>query len=237
MTRPILTLLTLLALGAHGFALAGESNKFTRVEAYEEFEHAAVRIEQNATDEDVEVVFEATSGDIGLATLRVAAPDGRTVIDFKAPDSKLGIRHLVLESPEPTNDGRLQKDFPAGEYTFTGSTVSGEKLTAKATLSHKLPGAAFLVRPQPPRESNVPVKGLQLKWTAPKDLASCVVVVEHEETGVKLLQATLSGDATTFAVPDGLLAPGTHYKLEIATVTRDGNRSFVETSFKTAGKK
>ena len=226
MRRPILTLLSLLALGAHGFAYADE-----------DFERVAVRIEQNATDEDVEVVFEATSGDIGLATLRVAAPDGRTVIDFKAPDSKLGIRHLVLESPEPTNDGRLQKDFPAGEYTFTGSTVSGEKLTAKATLSHKLPGTAFLVRPQPPLERNVPVKGLQLKWTAPKDLASCVVVLEHEETGVKLLQATLSGAATTLAVPDGLLAPGTKYKLEIATVARDGNRSFVETSFKTAGKK
>ena len=83
----------------------------------------------------------------------------------------------------------------------------------------------------------MPVKGLQLKWTAPKDLASCVVVLEHEETGVKLLQATLSGAATTLAVPDGLLEPGTEYKLEIGTVARDGNRSFVETSFKTAGKK
>ena len=226
MTRPILTLLSLLALGAHGFVYADE-----------DFERVAVRIEQNATDEDVEVVFEATSGDIGLATLRVAAPDGRTVIDFKAPDSKLGIRHLVLESPEPTNDGRLQKDFPAGEYTFTGSTVSGEKLTAKATLSHKLPGAAFLVRPQPPLERNLPVKGLQLKWTAPKDLAFCVVTLEDEETGAKLLQATLPGGATTLAVPDGLLKPGTEYKLELGTVARDGNRSFVETSFKTAGKK
>jgi len=226
MTRPILTLLGLLALGAHGFAHADEK-----------FERVAVRIEQNATDEDVEVVFEATSGDIGLATLRVTAPDGRTVIDFKAPDSKLGIRHLVLESPEPTNDGRLQKDFPAGEYTFTGSTVKGEKLSSKATLSHKLPGPASIVQPRPPKEKNVPVKGLQLRWTAPKNLASCVVVVEHEETGVKLLQATLSGAATTLAVPDGLLVPGTEYKLEIGTVSREGNRSFVETSFTTAGKK
>jgi len=225
MTRPILTLLGLLALGAHGFALADEK-----------FEHAAVRIEQNATDEDVEVVFEATSGDIGLAALRVAAPDGRTVIDFKAPDSKLGIRHLVLESPEPINDGRLQKDFPAGEYTFTGTTVSGEKLRAKATLSHKLPGTASFVRPRP-KEKNVPVKGLQLQWGTPKGLASCIVVLEDEKTGVKVFQATLPGAATTLAVPDGLLAPGTEYKLEIGTMTREGNRSFVETSFTTAGKK
>ena len=225
MTRPLLSLLGLLALGPHGFAHADES-----------FEHAAVRIEQNATDEDVEVVFEVTGGDIGLATFRVAAPDGRTVIDFKAPDSKLGIRHLVLESPEPINDGRLQKDFPAGEYTFTADTVTGDKLSSKARLSHKFPGTVTFVYPRP-KERNVPLKGLRLKWSAPKDLASCVVVVEEEETGAKLLQASLSGAASTLAVPDGLLVPDTEYKLEIGTVSREGNRSFVEASFKTAGKK
>ncbi len=225
MTRLTVALLGLLALGAQGFARADEK-----------FEHIAVRLEQNATDEDVEVVFEATSGDIGLTTLRVAAPDGRTVIDFKAPDSKLGIRRLVLESPEPTNDGRLQKDFPAGAYTFTGSTVKGEKLSGKATLTHQLPGPASIVRPRP-KEKNVPVKGLQLQWTAPKNLASCLVVIEDEETGVKLLQATLSGTTTTLAVPDGLLASGREYKVEIGTVTREGNRSIVESNFTTAGKK
>jgi hypothetical protein len=225
MPRLTVALLGLLALGAPALAPADEK-----------FEHIAVRLEQNATDEDVEVVFEATSGDIGLATLRVAAPDGRTVIDFKAPDTKLGIRRLVLESPEPINDGRLQKDFPAGGYTFTGTTVKGEKLSGKAALSHQLPGAASIVRPRP-KEKNVPVKGLLLQWTAPKNLVSCLVIIEDEETGAKLLQATLAGTATTLAVPDGLLAPGREYKLEIGTVAREGNRSVVEAAFTTAGKK
>jgi len=225
MTRLTAALLGLLVLGAPGFAQADEK-----------FEQIAVRLESNATDEDVEVVFEATSGDIGLATLRVAAPDGRTVIDFKAPDTKLGIRRLVLESPEPTNDGRLQKDFPAGAYTFTGSTVKGEKLAGKATLSHQLPGPASIVWPRP-KEKNVPVKDVQLQWTAPKNLASCLVVIEDEKAGVKVLQATLAGTATTLAVPDGLLAPGREYKVEVATVTREGNRSTVERNFTTAGKK
>ena len=224
MRYPTLALLGLLALSATGYAYADEK-----------FEYAAVRIEQNATDEDVEVVFEATSGDIGLAALRVTAPDGRTVIDFKAPNSKLGIRHLVLESPEPVNDGRLQADFPAGEYTFTGTTVKGEKLSSKAVLTHKLPGVASFVRPRL-KERNVAVTGLQIKWTAPKDLASCIVILEDEKTGVKVLHATLPGAATTLAVPDRLLAAGTQYKVEIGTVTRDGNRTFVETSFTTAKK-
>lgn len=225
MARLTVMLLSLLALGAHGFAHADEA-----------FEHIAVRLEQNATDEDVEAVFEATSGDIGLAALRVSAPDGRTVIDFKSPDSKMGIRRLLLESPEPTNDGRLQKDFPAGAYTFTGSTVKGDKLSGKATLSHQMPGAASIVRPRP-KEKNVPVKGLQLQWTVPKNLASCLIAIEDEESGAKLLQATLSGTATTLAVPDGLLASGREYKLEVGTVTHEGNRSIVESSFTTAGRK
>jgi hypothetical protein len=225
MRRLTVTLLGLLALGAPALAQADET-----------FEHIAVRLEQNATDEDVEVVFEATGGDIGLATLRVAAPDGRTVIDFKAPDTKLGIRRLVLESPEPVNDGRLQKDFPPGAYTFTGSTVKGEKLSGKVTLSHQLPGPASLVRPRP-KEKNVPLKGLQLQWTAPKNLAACIVAIEDEETSVKLLQATLPGTATTLAVPDGLLASGREYKVEVGTVAREGNRSTVESNFTTAGKK
>lgn len=225
MIRSILALFSLFAFGAQDLTYADEK-----------FERVAVRLEQNTTDEDVEVVFEATSGDDGLASLRVSAPDGRTVIDFKSPESKLGIRHLVIESPELVNDGRLQADFPAGEYTFKGSTVKGENLSSKIALSHKLPGTASFVRPRP-KEKNVPFKGLKLQWSVPKDLAYCIVIIENEETGANVFQATLAGGATTLAVPDGLLMSATEYKLEIGTVTREGNRSFVETSFATAGKK
>src|SRR5215217_7577152 len=91
--------------------------------AEERFGRTAIYLERNATDADVEVRFEVSGTKDGLATLRVTAPDGRTVIDFRAPDSKLGIRHLDLESPEPRDDGRLQADFPAGTYRFAGTTV------------------------------------------------------------------------------------------------------------------
>jgi hypothetical protein len=37
------------------------------------------------------------------------------------------------------------------------------------------------------------------------------------------------------AVPNGLLIPGTKYHLGIGTVSDEGNVSFVETSFTTAG--
>src|SRR5258708_4914134 len=59
--------------------------------ADEKFGKVGVYLERTVEDQDSEVRFEVTGGDVGLATLRVVAPDGRTVIDFKAPDSKLGM--------------------------------------------------------------------------------------------------------------------------------------------------
>ena len=38
------------------------------------------------------VVIKTNSDDEGLSALTVVAPDGRTLVDFKSPDAKLGIR-------------------------------------------------------------------------------------------------------------------------------------------------
>ena len=219
--RRTVVAVALMAGALHGFAQANEP-----------FERVKVYLERNLLDKDAEVKFEATGGKAGLASLRVVAPDGRTVIDFKAPDSKIGIRHLSLESPEPANDGRVQADFPAGSYTFTGSSTSGQRLEGRATLSHAFPEPTAFVRPRADA-SNVPYKGLQIGWQAVKGLGSHVVVIEHEASGRKI-RADLPGNATSFNVPDGYLLPGTEYKLEIGTVAKDGNASFIETSFTTA---
>jgi hypothetical protein len=225
MTRPRQVLAAvILMLLSHGLARADE-----------EFELATVYFEQNATDEDAEVVVEATGGDTGLVTLQVVSPDGRTIINFKAPDSKLGIRHFTFESPEPENNGSLQADFPEGAYTFMGTTVTGVKLHSKAKLSHTLPATAAVLKPAP-EATGVPTKGLVITWSPVKNLDAYIVVIEQEEMALKLT-AKLTASGTTFAVPDGFLVPGTEYKLAIGTVMEEGNTSFVETIFTTAGKK
>ncbi|MGH8623350.1 MAG: hypothetical protein ACRET3_14545, partial [Burkholderiales bacterium] len=67
------------------------------------FAIAAVHFEQNATDGDVEVVFEVKGGDDGLTSLTVTAPDGRTVMSAASPDtSTMGLRQYRFASPEPT---------------------------------------------------------------------------------------------------------------------------------------
>ncbi len=205
---------------------------FVQAQAIEKFETVKVYFEQNLRDKDAEVKFEATGGDVGLATLTVTAPDGRVVIDFKAGNSKLGMRHLTLESPEPKNDGRVQKDFPAGVYKFAGTNVAGGKLQGQATLSHTFPAPASFVRPKPD-EKDIPPQGLKVSWSAVKNTASTVVLIEQEKSG-RFVRVNLPGDATTFAVPDGFLLPNTEYKLAIGTVAKEGNASFIETGFTTS---
>ena len=204
--------------------------------AEDKFEKVAIYLEQTIEDQDVEVQIDAIGGTTGLATLKVTTPDGRTVIDFNSSGLKLGIRHFTFESPEPKKaEGKLQAEFPEGSYKFAANTVDGRILRGEATLTHELPDPTSLLHPRPD-EKNVPLTGLVLRWKPVKDVTGIAVILEQETTA-REIKAELSATATAFAVPDGFLTPGTQYKLAIGTVSRHGNKSFVETSFTTAGKK
>lgn len=213
-------------LGASGVAMAtgGELGKFS---------YARVHFEQNATDGDVEVVFKAKSRKGGLAKLTVVSPDGRTVIDFTAPDpSTLGMRQFALESPEPTDVAKLKAAYPEGVYHFTGETVSGKKLAGESSLSHALPATTGFVHPKEQAEG-VSTAGLEIRWTQVAGVSAYLIEIENDDLDVGF-EATLPGSASAFRVPEGFLAPGTEYDLSLGTVSAKGNISFVETSFSTA---
>jgi hypothetical protein len=194
---------------------------------------AQVHFEQNATDGDVEVVFRAKGGKEGLAKLSVTGPDGRTAIDFAAPDpSTLGIREFEFESPEPADVAGLKAAYPAGTYRFAGATAAGQEFRGESTLSHELPATSAFVEPGLDAE-NVPVKGLVIRWTPVAGVSGYVVELEQDDLGVSL-EAHLPGSTSSLSVPDGFLRPGTEYDLGIGTVSKEGNVSFVETSFTTA---
>jgi len=194
---------------------------------------ATVRFEQNASDGDVEVVFDAGGAPEGLSKLVVRSPDDRVVIDFTAPDgSTMGIRTFRFESPEPSDVAALQAAYPQGVYTFSGKTVSGVELHGKATLSHELPATVSFLNPAEESE-DVSTKGLKITWSPVKGLAAYIIEIEQEELHLNMT-ATLPASAASFMVPDGFLLPGTEYNLSIGTQSAIGNRSFVETSFETA---
>src|SRR5882762_4263454 len=119
------------ALFAMAYPLAGAAAEDGR------FEKLSVYLERNVQDHDAEIRFEVTGAKDGLAALKVMAPGERTVIDLKTPDSKLGIRSLTVESPEPADDSVVRADFPAGAYRFEGTTTTkGASLRGEARLSH-----------------------------------------------------------------------------------------------------
>ena len=200
--------------------------------AIEKFERAEIRLEQNLHDKDVEVKFDIVSKELGLKTLVVAAPDGRIVVNFKSSNSKHGIRHLELETPEPANDGRIQADFPEGTYRFAATDTNGDRLRGTATLSHALPPAPQMISPQP-EQKDVPVVGTKVQWRPMQGIAQYVVILEHEESG-REITAILPGTINVFSIPVGFLILGADYKVEIGAVAKNGNRTFVEYGISTA---
>jgi hypothetical protein len=196
------------------------------------FSTASVHFEQNASDGDGEVVFKAKAGKDGLAELIVRSPDGRPVVTFKAPDtSTLGMRQFHFETPEPRDLNVLRAAYPEGVYEFSGVTFSGAKLAGKASLSHRLPALAMFVTPASAAE-NVPVKNFVVSWSAVEDVASYIVKVHQRELNVDFT-TSLPAAWRAFAFPDGFLSRGKQYKMAIGTVTREGNVSYVESTFTT----
>ena len=206
---------------------------FAQAEA--KFETAAIHLEQNLRDRDAEVKIEAVGADEGFTALKITAPDGRTVIDFKAPDSSVGIRNLTFESPEPKDIQRIKSDFPPGTYKFSGSFASGARADGEAVLGHEFPEAASVIHP-PPDQSGIPVGGLIVRWRPVKNVSAFVVTIEQDHS-TREIRANLDGGTTSFAVPSGFLVPGKEYTLAIGALSKGGNISFVETAFTTATKK
>ena len=202
---------------------AAENGRFDRLSVY---------LERNVQDHDAEIRFEATGAEDGLAALKVSAPGERTVIDLRTPDSKLGVRSLTLESPEPGDDGVVRADFPAGAYRFEGTTTKGASLRGEARLSHVFPKPAAFEYPRPDQK-DVPATALTLRWSVPEGIESCAIVIEQTGTPYEI-RALLPGSAKSFTVPEGFLRAGKAYKFAIGTVAKDGNRSFIEAAFKTA---
>jgi hypothetical protein len=215
-------------LGWYGLASA-QSNGGSNTSS---FSLATIHLEQNATDGDYEVVLEVNSGGEGLDKLTVVSPDGRKVVDYTASGKPtLGMRQFHLETPEPNDIKIMRSGYPEGVYTLTGATPSGLKLNGKATLTHKLPPAVTLLTPKPDAE-NVAIKNLKITWTPVKNVAGYLLYIEQPDANFEIT-ARLPGSATSFAVPEGLLMPGTAYSLGIGTVSKEGNTAFIETTFAT----
>jgi hypothetical protein len=152
------------------------------------------------------------------------ATDGDVEVVFKVSGGDVGLARLIVVSP----DVRTVIDFSAPDTSTLG--------IRKFLFESPEPGnVESLKSAYPDGDQGTNIKDLKITWTPVRNLAAYIIEIEQEEMEVKF-EARLPGDMATLAVPESFLLPGTEYKLSIGTVTDEGNMSFVETLFMTAGK-
>ena len=197
-----------------------------------EFENAEIRVEQNATDGDTEVVVFAKGGDDGFRHFRVTSPDRRIVVATYSLDRTVrGQRELLFESPEPPGEAILAA-YPEGRYRFDAVTHAGERFAGTALLSHELPPTTVILSPAD--GASIPAGPLLIQWSAVLGAAQILLELENESADPEqVLTFNLPADATSFEVPAALMTPAANYQLSIGTVAGNGNRVFVEVGFET----
>jgi hypothetical protein len=196
-----------------------------------EFETASIHLERNVVDEDAEAVIEVQGEDDGLASLLVIAPDGRRIARLESRNRRnLGVREMLLESPEPSL-GAVLASYPEGTYRFIARTFDGEELRGEAELSHAFPDPVNITSPA--EDATVPAAGLMIQWQPVAGVERYVLELEHEELETALL-VDLPASATSFSPPAGWLLPGSEYTLGIGGIGENGNVTVVEIVFHTA---
>jgi hypothetical protein len=141
--------------------------------------------------------------------------------------SRLGITELRFESAEPTPDEVLAL-FPPGQYKFWGRGVEGEPLAGTATLSHDFLPAPTL---SPSNGEVVDPTNTVARWNAP-GAEQVELIIAQDELGHQL-DVILSGSTDRLRIPAQFLRPGREYKIEILAISENGNRTLVESTFRT----
>ena len=231
----------------------------------EEFDEIKALIEINATDGDAgfHVLFDADA----WKDARIDDPDGNLIFDEMAMGALVdqGLTENFFESSEPlcTEDPDEPDEevvpladflarFPAGEYTFSGTTRDDGRLEGTAELTYNLPAAPEITS----------FDGTTVMWMPGTDLGECddpalvadgviadpatveivgwEVVVEpaDEEAADPLrvysvqmpptaMMVTVPADFISAYTDDGF----TEFKVEVGAIEESGNQTFAEEEF------
>ncbi len=232
----IVAALALLALG--GTALAGD--QATQAQAKPKripLDAATLIIEVNGTDGDAGLQFFLDGEPWNSMT--ISGPNGRTLVDIDAQGrlKGWGLTELFSESNEPPFDvvplEQFKKRFPEGRYTFVGTTVDGEKLVGKATLSHDIPNGPETTSPAD--GASIGRQNVVARWTpaaqpAGIDIVGYRVIVTREDP-LRVYQVELPASANRVPIPSEFLESGTEYELEIQAIDESGNWTFTTSTF------
>jgi hypothetical protein len=194
------------------------------------------------------VEVNATDGDAGLQvfldgepwrSMTITSPDGRQMLAVNAEGrlKNFGLTELFSESSEPPFDvfplEEFKKLFAEGRYTFAGTTVKGQGLTGRATLTHDIPDGPEIVSPAD--GATVARDDLVARWkpvTTPAgiDVAGYRAIVTREDP-LRVFSVDLRAGVNRVEVPEEFLEPGTEYELEVQAIEKSGNQTLTEVAF------
>jgi hypothetical protein len=191
---------------------------------------ARIAAEFTAGSGEVALVVSA-EGETGLDSVEIRDPSGLRVAGLASGTRgrSLGLYGFRLEVAE-TNRATFFATYPPGPYEIRARTRDGRTAIGTARLAHSVPLPPIAVYPRD-GELDVPSSGLSIRWLTDPDTAHYQVGLEEGETD--LLAVRLGAGTGSFTVPDGVLAPGHRYKLEIGAVGSEGNCTFREVWFRT----
>jgi hypothetical protein len=194
------------------------------------------------------VEVNATDGDAGLQVfldgepwraMVISGPDGRVMLDVDAEGRlvNFGLTELFSESSEPPFTefplAKFKELFPEGKYTFSGTTVKGQRLVGEATLSHKIPDGPEITSPA---EDSVGARdNVVARWNAVTTPRGVHIVgyrvIVTRENPLRVFSADLPASARRMPIPSEFLQARTEYKLEVQAIEASGNQTLTEITF------
>jgi hypothetical protein len=211
------------------------------------FSDRKIIIEVNATagDGGIQIFVDAE----GWNRLQIADPNRTVIFEVTGSGSVgvTGVTELFFESAEPSFEDlpldQLLARFPAGNYTFSGTTVDGRQLSGKATLKHNIPAGPIVVSPEE-GESVDPQSPVVIDWEPvtepfpgtdlPVTITGYQVIVERVRPAPLLVFSVfLPATVTSVTVPPEFLEAGADYIFEVLAIEASGNQTITESSFET----
>jgi hypothetical protein len=205
------------------------------------FERNPMRLDWDSTKGEFQVFIDTDVG-APLKTLDVFAPDGVTrILHLKAKDfQNLGQTEIVTETHEALSLAQIEKAYPAGTYSFVGTTFAGDTLTGSWTLADDLLSPPVITSPTDAAK-NVPTSGLVGSWSPVPNVTSYHIELQtgdfFSDKKTYFPDLTLSADLlpniTSFAFPSGSVLPHKDYTFEVTAVGAAGNTVDTSVDFST----
>jgi hypothetical protein len=204
------------------------------------FEVSDLFIEINATDGDAGLQLNLDGEGWTRVTLR--DPKGRRVMEVRGTGRLrgYGLTGITFESAEPPFREvplrRFKARFPAGRYTFAGTTADGRRLVGSDRLTHRIPAKPAVTSPV--ANAVVDPAGLVARWepvTTPKGVKIVrYLVIVTAEASERELSMELGPNATSAVIPADFLERGARYAIEVLAREASGNQTITEVPFRTS---